>query len=192
MKTLQEYLIDLKPMSEGKANEISSFFKSETISKGDLLVREGKTSNRSFFLEEGIVRCYILDRNGDEVTTRLFSAPDFLNDYRSFFKREASQENYEALTSLKIQSISWENVQHCFHSIPEFREWGRMMLTMNYVILQEHMLAIHKESAQERYEKLLSTRPEIIQHVPLNIIASYLGITKFSLSRIRKEITSKA
>lgn len=191
MMTLPEYLIELKPMSEGKATEIARFFQPEPISKGDLLVQEGKTSNRSFFLEEGIVRCYTLDRNGDEVTTRLFSAPDFLNDYRSFFKREASQENYEALTPLKVQSISWENVQHCFHSIPEFREWGRMMLTMNYVHLQEHMLSFHKESAQERYEKLLNKRPEIIQQVPLNIIASYLGITKFSLSRIRKEFASK-
>lgn len=189
MMTLQKYLIDLKPMSEGKADEIAAFFESETISKGDLLVQEGKTSQRSFFLAEGIVRCYILDRNGEEVTTRLFSAPDFLNDYRSFFKREASQENYEALTDLTVQTISWEQVQHCFHSLPDFREWGRMMLTMNYVSLQEHMLSFHKESAQERYENLMRKRPEIVLQVPLHIIASYLGITKYSLSRIRKEIS---
>ncbi|GAB5419186.1 MAG: cyclic nucleotide-binding domain-containing protein [Crocinitomicaceae bacterium] len=188
--TLQEYLIDLKPMSEGKANEIAGFFEAETICKGNLLVQEGKTSQHSFFLEEGIVRCYTLDLNGDEVTTRLFSAPDFINDYRSFFRREASQENYEAVTDLKVQKIGWENVQHCFHSIPDFREWGRMMLTMNYVHLQEQMLSMHKESARERYENLLRNRPEIIQNVPVHIVASYLGVTKFSLSRIRKEVSS--
>ena len=176
-------------MSIDKVNEIATLFNSEKIIKGTLIVQEGKTSQKSFYLEEGIVRCYILDRNGDEVTTRLFSAPEFLNDYRSLFKREASQENYEAITPLKVQTISWENVQHCFHSIPDFREWGRMMLTMNYVNLQEHMISFHKEQAQERYEKLVKQRPEIIQQVPLQIIASYLGITKYSLSRIRKEIT---
>lgn len=191
MMTLEEYLIDLKPMSKGKAGEIATFFELETIPKGNLIVQEGKTSQRSFFLEEGIIRCFILDRNGDEVTTRIFSAPDFLNDYRSFFKREASQENYEALTPLRVRTLSWDNAQHCFHSIPEFREWGRMVLTMNYVRLQEQMLSLHKESAQERYENLMQSRPEIIRQVPLQIIASYLGVTKFSLSRIRKEITQR-
>lgn len=186
--TLQEYLIDLTPMPQAKADEIASYFNAEEVPKGAFIIQEGKTSQKSFYIEEGIVRCFILDRNGDEVTTRLFSAPDFLNDYRSFFKREPSQENYEAVTDLKVRTISWENVQFCFHNIPEFREWGRMMLTMNYVNLQEHTLSLHKESAQEHYEKLMKNRPEIIQHVPLQIIASYLGITKYSLSRIRKEL----
>ncbi|SNR17215.1 putative transcriptional regulator, Crp/Fnr family [Tenacibaculum jejuense] len=176
-------------MQDEKAAKIASFFEMETLNKGDLIIREGKTSKKSYFLESGIIRCYIIDLNGEEVTTRFYSAPDFLNDYLSFFKQKPSEENYEVLLDCKAWSINLENVQYCFHNIPEFREWGRMLLTLNYVKMHKHMISFHKHTAQERYENLLKNHPEIIQNIPLKIIASYLGITKYSLSRIRKNIS---
>lgn len=186
---LQDYLKKLKPMPDKDADKIASFFKQETIKKGELIIKEGKTSKKSYFLQIGIIRCFIFDLNGNEVTTRFYSAPDFLNDYLSFFKQEPSEENYEALTDCNVWSINHKNVQFCFHNISEFREWGRMLLTLNYVKMHKHMISFHKYSAQQRYENLLKSHPEIIQKIPLKIIASYLGITKFSLSRIRKKIT---
>jgi len=186
--SLHNFLKKLNPMSDDKADYISTFFEKETVKKDDLLIKEGKTSKKSYFLEKGIIRCYIIDLNGEEVTTRFYSAPDFLNDYLSFFKQKPSDENYEALTDCIVWSINHEKVQYCFHNIPEFREWGRMLLTLNYVKMHKHMISFHKYTAQERYENLLQKHPEIIQKVPLKIIASYLGVTKFSLSRIRKNI----
>jgi len=175
-------------MSDEKADMISTYFTMKSMDKGELLIREGRTSKQSYFLESGIIRCYIIDLNGDEVTTRFFSAPDFLNDYLSFFEQKPSEENYELLTDCVLYAISYDNVQHCFHTIPEFREWGRMLLTLNYAYVNKRMIAFHKETAQERYVNLQKNNPEIIDKVPLQIIASYLGITKYSLSRIRKEI----
>ena len=175
-------------MSDEKADLISTFFEKKVVAKGTLLVQEGKTSKSSYFLESGIIRCYIIDLHGDEVTTRFFSAPDFLNDFLSFFEQKPSEENYELVTDCVLHSINYDNVQHCFHSIPEFREWGRMLLTLNYAFVNGRMISFHKETARERYLKLKNNHPEIIQKVPLHIIASYLGITKFSLSRIRKEL----
>ncbi len=175
-------------MSDEKADLIFTYFKMGVLTKGTLLIQEGKTSEKSYFLKSGIIRCYIVDLDGNEVTTRFFSAPDFLNDYLSFFERKPSEENYELITDCVLYSISYDNVQYCFHSIPEFREWGRMLLTLNYTRINRKMIAMHKETAQERYLSLQKRNPEIIQKVPLHIIASYLGITKYSLSRIRKEI----
>lgn len=186
---LQAYLKKLNPMSDEKADYITTFFKKETINKHQLIIKEGKISRKSYFLETGIIRCYIIDLNGNEVTTRFYSAPDFLNDYLSFFTQKPSEEYYETLTECTVWSINHENVQHCFHNIPEFREWGRMLLTLNYVKMHKHMVSFHKLTAQERYENLIKKHPEIIKEVPLKIIASYLGVTKFSLSRIRKMIS---
>jgi len=185
---LREYLKDIRSMSDEKADLIATYFKNETLHKGTLVIQEGKTSRKSYFLESGIIRCYIIDLNGDEVTTRFFSAPDFLNDYLSFFEQKPSQENYELITDCVVNSINYDNVQYCFHQIPEFREWGRMLLTLNYTYINKRMISFHKETAQERYLNLTNSNPEIIEKVPLHIIASYLGITKYSLSRIRKEI----
>ena len=185
---LQEYFKNSSDMSDEKADLIASYFKKETFKKGSLLIQEGKTSKKSYFLESGIIRRYIIDLKGDEITTRFYSAPDFLNDYLSFFEQKPSEENYELITDCMVFSINYENVQHCFHNIYEFREWGRMHLTLNYVHENRKVISFHKETAQERYVNLKLRKPEIIEKVPLHIIASYLGITKFSLSRIRKEI----
>lgn len=185
---LQDFLKQIKTMPNEKADLIASYFKKETGTKNSLIIEEGKTSKKSYFLESGIIRCYIIDLNGDEVTTRFFSAPDFLNDYLSFFDQSPSEENYELITDCSLLSINFDNVQYCFHNIPEFREWGRMLLTLNYVYINRRMIDFHKKSAQQRYLDLKTKHPEIIEQVPLKIIASYLGITKYSLSRIRKEI----
>lgn len=175
-------------MSDEKAGLIATYFKEENFKKGTILLKEGKTSKKSYFLESGIVRCFIIDLKGNEVTTRFFSAPDFFNDYVSFFEQKPSEENYELITDCSFYSIGYENVQHCFHTIPEFREWGRMLLALNYAYVNKKMISFHKETAQERYLHLSAKSPEVIQKVPLHMIASYLGITKYSLSRIRKEI----
>ena len=186
---LQEHLIKLNPMPMPKANLIASYFEKEVIGNGVFLIKEGKTSKKSYFLESGIVRSYIYDRNGDEITTRFYSSPDFLNDYLSFFKQKPSEENYETQTACTVWTINHENVQYCFHNIPEFREWGRMLLTLNYVDIYNRMLSFHKYTAKERYLELLKNKPEIVSQIPLKYIATYLGVTKHSLSRIRKEIT---
>ena len=187
---LQDYITQLTPIDRSKADLIASYFTEGSLNKNELLIQDGKISKQSYFLKTGIARCYLYDREGDEITTRFYSAPDFLNDFRSFFKQQPSEENYETLTDCEVYTIDLEKVQYCFHNIPEFREWGRMILTMNYVEMHQRMIAFHKYDAKERYLQLLEHRPAIIQEVPLKFIASYLGITKHSLSRIRKEIAT--
>lgn len=189
---LPQYLQSIKEMPDATANKIAGYFVEEEFEDKTLIIQEGKTSKKSYFLKTGIVRCFTTDLNGAEVSTRFFSAPDFLNDYLSFFNNQASEENYETIGAVKVHALNFENMQYCFHNIPEFREWGRMLLTLNYVSIHQRMLSFLKESAEARYLKLLNDQPEVIQQVPLKIIASYIGVTDSSLSRIRKEISDKS
>ncbi|BDD04826.1 Crp/Fnr family transcriptional regulator [Aureibacter tunicatorum] len=186
---LENFLQGIKPMPDNKASFIASHFKKEIHQKGISLLKEGQISKKSYFVESGIVRCFIIDLDGNEITTRFYSTPDFLNDYLSFFSQKPANENYELLTDCVLYSITLDNVQKCFHNVPEFREWGRMLLTLNYSYMSNKMIDYHKLSAQERYLKLMNEQPEIVQQAPLNMIASYLNVTKYSLSRIRKELT---
>jgi len=78
-----------------------------------------------------------------------------------------------------------------FHELYEFREFGRHILVKGFAALKSRMLSMITETAEERYAGLLKTNPEIFQHAPLKTIASYLGITDTSLSRIRKEFSKK-
>ena len=87
--------------------------------------------------------------------------------------------------------MNFETEEKYFHKLPEFREFGRLLVLHHFDLLQERMFEMIKESAENRYLKLLTKHPDIFQNVPLKIIASYLGITDTSLSRIRKEILLK-
>ena len=107
-----------------------------------------------------------------------------------------SSMNFAVLAFIKLLinrlwTASYEDVQANFHNIIEFREFGRMMLVMNYSNLYERMLGMIKDTAETRYLKLMKKHTDIFQNVPLKIIASYLWVTDSSLSRIRKEISQK-
>ena len=188
---LKKYIQTIFPMSNDKIELVSETFELLILEKNDFLLLENKISKNTYFLESGFIRSYTFDKNGQEVTTNIFSAPIFVNDFLSFFKQQTTTENYQAVTNCKLWQMSLENVQKNFHSIPEFREFGRMMLVMNYDNLHKRMLGMIKETAETRYIKLIQQHNNIVKNIPLKMIASYLGITDTSLSRIRKEITNK-
>jgi CRP-like cAMP-binding protein len=179
------------PMPPQKAELIANKFSYKEIEKGDFLLKEGKISNALYFLEEGCVRSYILDANGDDVTTSIFMQNSTVNDLISFFKRQPSKENFQALSDCKTFFLTYDELQESFHGIPEFREMGRMMLINNYSSLKDRMLAMVQLTAEQRYLNLIESRPDVFQYVPLKMLATYLGITDTSLSRIRKELAKK-
>jgi CRP-like cAMP-binding protein len=106
-----------------------------------------------------------------------------------FFKKQPTKEIYQTITDCSFWETSLENVQKNFHNIPEFREFSRLLFVINYSKLNDRVIEIASKKAETRYINLLKQQSHIFQNVPLKIIASYLGITDSSLSRIRKEIT---
>lgn len=186
---LKNYVLKLVPISTEKAHLIAEGFDNFNLSKNTLLINENKITKETYFLESGIIRSFTYNNKCEEVTTNIYSAPCFVNDFLSFFKQQPTSEAFQALTDCKIWKMDYEKVQIYFHTYPEFREFGRMMLVTNYSNLHERMLGMIKDTAETRYLNLMKKHPQVFQNVPLKIIASYLGITDTSLSRIRKDVT---
>lgn len=182
------FIQKILPMPADKAEQISTYFTPKEFYKNEFLLKEGKICTESYFVESGFLRSYVVDIDGNEVTTDFYGSNIFANDFLSFFKRIPSNENIQVLADCTTWMINYEDLQVCFHTIPEFREFGRMMLINNYSRLKERMLGMVQLTAEQRYEKLVASHTEIFQNAPLKNIASYLGITDTSLSRIRKEI----
>ena len=190
-ENLKNYIHKLLPMTHEKLDELVLDFNKTHVEKGHLFIQDGKLVTNSYFLESGFVRSFIFDVNGNEITTNIFSAPCFISDFLALFKQCNANENFQAITDCNMYEITFKSLQIKFHTIPEFREFGRMMLVTNYSILHERMIGMIKDTAEMRYLKLLQQHPAIFQNVPLKIIASYLGITDTSLSRIRKDLMHK-
>ena len=178
-------------MSTGKAELLAEKFKAKKIARNEYLLKEGTVCNESHFIDEGMMRSYVYDLDGNEVTTAFYSKKMHTSDLLSFFKRTPSKEYIQALTDCETWYITYQDMQESFHTIPEFREFGRLNIINQYGILKQRMLSMLQETAEQRYINLINSNPEVIQNVPLKYIASYLGITDTSLSRIRKDFIKK-
>jgi CRP-like cAMP-binding protein len=176
-------------MPQQQAETIAGHFQEKEFSKNDLLLKEGKVCNDYYFFEEGFARAYTFNLQGDEVTTAFYSPRGVVCELFSFFKRIPSGESIQALTDCKTWHLNFEQLQEVFHNMLLFREFGRTILVTAYADLKRRMLSSLHQTAEERYAYLIQTNPDIFQHVPLKQIASYLGITDTSLSRIRKEFS---
>jgi len=188
---LTQYLYNSNLVILTSAQQIAAHFIPKTIYKGEYLLKAGQTANEYLFLEAGFLRSFAYDVEGNDITTAFYSPDQMVFEVSSYFNRTQSKENIQALTDCVGVYLTYQELNNLFHSMPEFREFGRSILVKGFSALKNRMLSMITETAEERYAALLKTNPEIFQNAPLKTIATYLGITNTSLSRIRKEFAHK-
>jgi CRP-like cAMP-binding protein len=162
--------------------EIVSRHTREHYRKGDFLLQKGAVADDYYIVEAGLVRSFVYDYEDNDITIGFSSPGGLVIEVASIFQRVPTAEYIQ-------WRISYESFQELFHTIPACREWGRGW--MAYALYQAKVRSIEMITlpASKRYMQLLEQYPEIIQQVPLKYIASYLGVTDTSLSRIRKEVS---
>lgn len=188
---LVQFLRNSNLVSLQAAELIANEFQPKELRRNDYFLKEGRISNEYLFLENGFMRAFAHDTEGNEVTTNFYSTNQVVFEVSSFFNRTISKENIQATEDCKGMFISYEQLNYLFHALPEFREFGRSVLVKGFSELKIRMLSMITETAEQRYDALLRSNPEIFNHAALKHIASYLGITDTSLSRIRKEYSKK-
>jgi len=169
---------------------IANHFEEIEFSKNEYLLKQGKVSDY-YYLAEGFVRAFTHDINGNEITTFFYPPGRVAFEASSFFLHQPSTEYLQAITPCKVYATNFEKLNLLFHSVPEFREFARAMLVKEFVAYKQRTLSMINKSAEERYANMIANSNEIFQYAQLKHIASYLGITDTSLSRIRKEFVKK-
>ena len=159
--------------------------------KNDYLLKEGQVEKKYWFVETGFIRSYIIDTEGNDITFNLYATTDVVIDYPSIFFFAPTRENIQALTDCVCWEISFDDFQELFNDISNYREQQRGLLVGSYFALKQHSISLIADQAKDRYLRLLKEKPHIIQNVSLKHIATFLGITDTSLSRIRKEISTE-
>ncbi|MEM6846421.1 MAG: Crp/Fnr family transcriptional regulator [Bacteroidota bacterium] len=178
-------------LSAEELETIVSRFTQVTFQKNEYILRAGEIAHYYYFVESGFIRSYAVDTDGNDITTNFYAKAQILIDWPSFFRKAPTKEFYQALTNCVAWRLGFDEFQQLFHSIESFREGGRSRLVGSYFTLKRRSIAMITDPAKERYLQLVKEAPELVQNVPLKHIASYLGVTDTSLSRIRKEIAKE-
>lgn len=190
MNTLQK--IYTHPLlSPEDVNVIAGAHKKINIPKDTFLLKEGQTANEYYCLESGLTRSFVIDFNGNDITTNFFGNNEVVIEVNSLFQRIPSKENIQAVTDCVCWKIVFDDFQQLFHSIVGLTEWGRAWMSQELFHFKQRSVSMITDTATDRYLALQHKRPQILQDAPLKHIASYLGITDTSLSRIRKEVAKK-
>ncbi len=166
---------------------ILSAFEPVTIKKKKELLVSGQICNYLFFITKGCMRSFYIDSKGVEHIYQIRMDNNWISDLESFFSHNPSKYNIEALEDSHLLRISHERLEQLLLEIPRLERYFRILFQKAYINALNRLNATMWESAMDRYNDMLKEHPEIFQRVPLVYIASYLGITPESLSRIRKQ-----
>lgn len=160
--------------------------------KGEFFLHPGQVCNYVSFINQGLVRGYYL-LDGKEYVTGFFDGDEcvYFSAYESFLSRKPTELYYEALEDTEIVDISYDDLQMLYDKVPGADRLGRLVAEDLYIILSEKNASFQLESAEQRYLKLLQSRPLLFQKVPQYMIASFLGITPEALSRVRARLSRK-
>lgn len=154
------------------------------LSKNDLLLSEGKICRHLYFLERGALRGFY-NLEGKEITHWFSFAPEFVTSFHSFITQQPAVESIQALEGSVLWSISKENATRLMNQFHQVERLVRIVYETYYIRLEERFVNAQFKTAAERYQQLLEQSPHILERVPLGSIASYLGISQETLSRIR-------
>jgi CRP-like cAMP-binding protein len=156
------------------------------LEKDESLIREGQVCQSFYFINEGSFRHYIVQDDGIEATLNLFISNDWVLEYKSFMSQQPSESVIRASSDSEIYGLSiWD-----FHELARVSEGFFRIGRILEVAIQNQDFQHSRLAPEQKYERLMATRPELLHHFPLKIIASYLGMTPETLSRVRKKISS--
>tara|TARA_B110000305_G_C19228553_1_gene534068 strand:+ start:185 stop:760 length:576 start_codon:yes stop_codon:yes gene_type:complete len=191
LKELIDKIKSEMPLRPEAEEYLFSISKERAIPKGELLIRQGQVVKKTFFVTSGCLRSYCVDKNGKEHTLQFAIKNWWISDYITIHTQALAALTVECLTDSNLIEFNAKELDETHTRFPEFESYQRHNLERHIVSLHKRILNQLQLSAPERYDLFLKQYPDIEKYTRNYHIASYLGITQESLSRIRVEKVKK-
>lgn len=177
------------PFTDEELEIIKTYLTPKKLRKKQYLLQEGDVCKFACFVEQGALRSYTIDDKGTERIVQFALEGWMIADMFSFITGEPSTYNIDALEDSELVLISKKAHEELLEKMPHYETYHRLQITGAYVAMQRRLISINNLSVEERYTNFLTLYPNIAQRVPQHMIASYMGLTPETLSRVRKKLT---
>lgn len=189
MTSLEQYIHHSIALSPDDLKAITTYFKPSAISKGDFFSRSGRYCEKLSFVQSGYLRVFF-EANDREVTQWISPPNYFITDLSSYIYRQPGRWNIQALTDCTMLDLSRDDYDALSKEVPVWKDLDRLFIVKCFGMLEERVFSHLYMSAEERFNLMMKTQPELFNVVPLQYLASMLGMTPETLSRLRKKSSS--
>lgn len=186
--SIAQILDKIYPIDTASKLKMMEGFEEINLPKNELIIRSDKVEKSIYFIKKGIARTFS-NTDGNEVTIAFGEEGDTIISLKSYILNQRGYENIQLLEDCTLYKISSSKLQKLFLTDIEIANWGRKFAEQELIKAEQRFISNQLGTATERYMELLKKHPTLIQRVSLGLIASYLGITQVSLSRIRATLT---
>ena len=185
---LRAHLQARVPLTDECFADFQPYLRPLSLNKRQHLLQAGEPCTHLAFVTRGCLRSYSLNAQGQEHTLQFAPEDWWVSDMYSLLTQQASTMNIDALEDSQLLLLAQADMETIYARFPVFERYFRLLMQSRYVALQERVNAALSQSASEKYQHFLRKYPGIAQRVPQHFIASYLGITPESLSRVRRQL----
>lgn len=188
LKNLIDTISQTVSLTETDIQLCDTYFELVTTAKNSIIEEQDKIPQYLYFIVSGFMRLFYYDENGDEVTSHISSANNFLASFLSFINQKRAKENVECITECELLRISRPDLVTLIERSENFKKFSLIIFEQAIASAEIRANDLATLAAEQRYKKLMENQPTILQNVPIQYIASFLGIKPQSLSRIRRQI----
>lgn len=186
MKELEKYIHATFGISPEEMHLVASAFREEELAKGQFYLRKGQTGDKLSFIKSGLIRIYDLETDR-EVTQWIAQPAHFVCDLSSLMFNLPSKRNIVALTDVTLFTIRGEDYRNIGRYVPRWHQLEKLFIARCFTLLEDRIYSHLSLSAEDRYAALYRENPTLFEQVPLQYIASMLGMSAETLSRVRKK-----
>ena len=189
MKSLTSFLQKELGLPANLLSKVVEFYREEQLAKDEFLIQKGQFHCNMCLIEEGYFRFFSYS-DKKVITHWIFGKDQLVTDVASFFLQQPAKWNIQALTNTTVFTLTYESYQHLRAQVPEWDQYEKLFLIKLMSALENRVYALLSMSAEERYQYLYQSDSNMFHELPLQYLASMLGMTPETLSRIRKKFSS--
>lgn len=184
---LREHIEKITQLTEEEAEFVLLHFKIKKLKKHQYVVQEGEFIDKDFWVVKGLLKASYTDNSGKQHILQFAMKDWWITDYQAYFNNKKATINVDCLEPTELLYITLSDREKICNEIHKMANFFRIKSSNGYVALQDRILTLLSTNSKERYNQLLNKSPQLFQRVPKSLIASYLGVSRETLSRLNSK-----